>query len=344
MYYCEQCGTAYDAEAAGNFCKNCGAPRRAGTLVKTSDALEAIVADTQQTPQLSSGPQDASKTDAVPSPAANGPFGVDAHRSDAASSADGGKPDMICPKCGGRNFKISHEIVRKGYGGGKACCGSLVLGPFGLLCGLCGKDKVKAENVYWICETCGNTFTAQVKDTVAADGTKTSETRHGKVPADETDDSSWKTGWSAVLKPKNIGAAIAAFIALIVLQNTCEYGAFDLFATTLNYNLFDRYDVPSFIKSFLIFSFVVGIPFGVADAILEKLSHGKKIKGLTYLLFFVFYAIRFCDIERYYVTWLPILIPLGGIALGCLGMAGEALGILRPEDEKRNADAHENKQ
>ena len=33
------------------------------------------------------------------------------------------------------------------------------MGPIGLLCGLCGKDKVKSEEKYWLCNNCGSKFT-----------------------------------------------------------------------------------------------------------------------------------------------------------------------------------------
>lgn len=38
---------------------------------------------------------------------------------------------ISCPKCGSTQVMAS----KKGYSGKKACCGALLAGPFGLLCG-----------------------------------------------------------------------------------------------------------------------------------------------------------------------------------------------------------------
>lgn len=49
----------------------------------------------------------------------------------------------------------------KGYGLGKGCCGYIVFGPLGLLCGLCGMGEGKKSNkAYWICNECGKKFRA----------------------------------------------------------------------------------------------------------------------------------------------------------------------------------------
>jgi hypothetical protein len=260
--------------------------------------------------------------------------------SDNSSSTNNANPNISCPKCGGKDFEISHEVIRKGYGGGKACCGALALGPFGLLCGMCGKNKVKAEKVYWICKTCGNVFTAEVKERVSADGTKTFETQYSNVSADDADDTSWKTGWSAVLKARNIGAVIVSFVALLVLYNVCEYGAFDLFPSVLEYNFYVRNDASSFIKSLIIFFFVAVIPAAVATLISRGLAESKKAKGLAYISFAVFYTIRFCYDYSYYEFWLPNIIPLGFIAFGYWGLALEEIGILKDghsEDDEKTA-------
>ncbi len=43
-----------------------------------------------------------------------------------------------CPKWG----SSSVHAEKKGFSGGKACCGALLVGPLGLLCGTAGKNKV----------------------------------------------------------------------------------------------------------------------------------------------------------------------------------------------------------
>ncbi len=46
---------------------------------------------------------------------------------------------IVCPKCG------STQVVadKKGVSGIKACCGALMVGPLGLLCGMHGKNKIE---------------------------------------------------------------------------------------------------------------------------------------------------------------------------------------------------------
>lgn len=66
---------------------------------------------------------------------------------------------MRCPKCKSENVQVHYEVEKQGFSGGKGCCGWILLGPIGLLCGLCGKSKVKSEEKYWVCNNCGAKFT-----------------------------------------------------------------------------------------------------------------------------------------------------------------------------------------
>lgn len=77
---------------------------------------------------------------------------------------------MRCPKCGSTNCQVfvSNNVTihssTKGFGVGKACCGSLCLGPIGLLCGAIGSGRTKTwteedQQEYWICQNCGSRFT-----------------------------------------------------------------------------------------------------------------------------------------------------------------------------------------
>ena len=52
-----------------------------------------------------------------------------------------------CPKCGGTQIAAN----KKGMDAGNACCGALLLGPLGLLCGLSGSNKVIVT-----CLNCGH--------------------------------------------------------------------------------------------------------------------------------------------------------------------------------------------
>lgn len=65
---------------------------------------------------------------------------------------------LRCPKCGSEDihFATSHES--KSFSGGNACCGFLLAGPIGILCGLCGAGS--STKSFWVCRHCGAEFQA----------------------------------------------------------------------------------------------------------------------------------------------------------------------------------------
>ncbi|MBQ8249143.1 MAG: hypothetical protein IJY93_04580 [Clostridia bacterium] len=73
-----------------------------------------------------------------------------------------------CPKCKSRNLQIvtntefSSQTKGGGYSTGKGCCGYILLGPLGLLCGGLGsksKTTVTSKSTTtWTCLDCGNKF------------------------------------------------------------------------------------------------------------------------------------------------------------------------------------------
>lgn len=67
---------------------------------------------------------------------------------------------FCCPKCGSNDLMTISETSTKGknFDGGSACCGVLLLGPIGLLCGAMGKGKQTNTTTYWLCKGCGNKF------------------------------------------------------------------------------------------------------------------------------------------------------------------------------------------
>lgn len=50
---------------------------------------------------------------------------------------------MQCPKCGNTNLQIITETETKGkdFSATKGCCGAVLFGWIGILCGACGKEK-----------------------------------------------------------------------------------------------------------------------------------------------------------------------------------------------------------
>lgn len=64
---------------------------------------------------------------------------------------------MKCPKCGSENCFPITESETKGFGAGNACCGYILFGWIGLLCGLCDTGSTKIKT-YWKCGNCGTNF------------------------------------------------------------------------------------------------------------------------------------------------------------------------------------------
>lgn len=69
-------------------------------------------------------------------------------------------PQLTCPRCGSPNCTPIVETSTSGrdFSSGKGCCGWLLLGPIGILCGACGEGKKVNSTTYWMCSNCGNKF------------------------------------------------------------------------------------------------------------------------------------------------------------------------------------------
>lgn len=71
---------------------------------------------------------------------------------------------FCCPNCGGRNLQATTETktqtTGKNYSGTQGCLGFLLMGPLGLLCGLCGQGQktVSTNTDFWVCPDCGDKF------------------------------------------------------------------------------------------------------------------------------------------------------------------------------------------
>ncbi len=69
------------------------------------------------------------------------------------------KPKMgvKCPNCGHSDCQIINEFSTTGtdYDASEGCCGYILLGPIGLLCGACGEGKETKNTNYWVCKNCG---------------------------------------------------------------------------------------------------------------------------------------------------------------------------------------------
>ena len=67
---------------------------------------------------------------------------------------------MKCPKCGSEHVQFMTSTETTGVSGLDSCCGFLLLGPGGLLCGLCGAGQ-STTSEYWVCHHCGTIFQAK---------------------------------------------------------------------------------------------------------------------------------------------------------------------------------------
>ncbi len=76
---------------------------------------------------------------------------------------------MICPKCGSNdvdNIPVTHTTTTediKGFDGCNACCGYLLFGWVGILCGLCGMGEGRRKvthttKIEHVCRNCGKRF------------------------------------------------------------------------------------------------------------------------------------------------------------------------------------------
>ena len=69
---------------------------------------------------------------------------------------------MQCPKCGSDNCQVITETTTEGkdFSASKGCCGWLLAGPVGILCGFCTKGKQIHSESFWICNNCGTKWKA----------------------------------------------------------------------------------------------------------------------------------------------------------------------------------------
>jgi len=68
---------------------------------------------------------------------------------------------MKCPNCQSENVHLVREVdtTTKGYGAGEGCCGYILFGPIGLLCGLCGAGGSRSrQRHYYECDNCHSRF------------------------------------------------------------------------------------------------------------------------------------------------------------------------------------------
>ena len=82
----------------------------------------------------------------------------------STSTAEPHGTGIFCPKCHSYDLDETSETETKvsggGYGFGSGCCGWILLGPIGLLCGFCGRGVKSSSTTreLWKCNSCGHKF------------------------------------------------------------------------------------------------------------------------------------------------------------------------------------------
>lgn len=66
---------------------------------------------------------------------------------------------MKCPNCGSEHVHFASTTETQGLSLADSCCGMILLGPIGILCGACGMGSHTKQ--FWICSDCGNKFSVR---------------------------------------------------------------------------------------------------------------------------------------------------------------------------------------
>jgi len=144
MKKCEKCGASNQENA--RFCRECG--NNLLIQAQNEDNKKADESVTQPEQLTSVLPEHASVTNANEEK-------KESHKEPSERN------DAICPFCHEPGCHPLEKSITEsktiGYKWGTGCCGMFLMGPFGLLCGLCGtgsKTKTTSE-MWWACTKCG---------------------------------------------------------------------------------------------------------------------------------------------------------------------------------------------
>ena len=145
--FCNKCGHKY-TNSSHSFCMGCGTPAPPHQMPSQQPNTQMI------TPQPAPPYQ-------MPSQQPNTQM-ITPQQGMSISQNQKIFDDRRCPRCQSTILTIitdTNTTSGKGYGCIKACIGTVILGPFGLLCGLCGKKKSKTTSeAFFMCMDCGNKF------------------------------------------------------------------------------------------------------------------------------------------------------------------------------------------
>ena len=162
--YCKKCGIKLSENSA--FCHICGEP------VESS-------AENQANTQNSNTANDSSDSQVL--------YAENIHNATEETIAEAVKSTVICPKCGNAYMRMQvqknvHTSTSDGYSASDGCCGYILFGPLGLLCGVGGNQKTnvtETSSKLWACDNCGNTF--RDRDEIKEEYLKVKKARDGCI-------------------------------------------------------------------------------------------------------------------------------------------------------------------
>lgn len=142
--YCPKCGK--ELPEGAQFCPHCGNSVNTPTVPPEAQDASGHDQDILSTEQQTTTPEPQQVTPPV------------------------SNEEVKCPKCGASGCVPQYK--QNVSGGGYGCCqgvlGSLILGPLGLLCGMCGRSVKTTNNLVWICPKCGHEFQVVTKESVVS--------------------------------------------------------------------------------------------------------------------------------------------------------------------------------
>ena len=150
-------------------CPHCGA--ELGDLIYESDDHDAYyptndkelfenirVINAEVTPDLSSGSVKYKQIIESSSEFANANRSIIDAMLNGPTASESANIDVIrCPKCHSDSVQFVHETQKKGFRANDSCCGYILFGPLGLLCGAFGMNDTSTTE-FWICSKCGTKF------------------------------------------------------------------------------------------------------------------------------------------------------------------------------------------
>lgn len=162
MKYCRKCGR--EIEAGVQYCPNCGNPVNDEEVEKNENSFQSNDTDSADETLWESFISFFKEIIRFVKEAGIGLIGM----IEEEIRKEPNKPkDAKCPYCGSEDtftvVKSELEVKSKSYSFGNGCCGMCLLGPFGLLCGLCGSGtKVNSKSLtWWGCKNCGKQHLTQ---------------------------------------------------------------------------------------------------------------------------------------------------------------------------------------